>query len=95
MLLAAAHGAGKLPPALGKPRKQLHDLVDAAAPFAAGNQEAAKLDIFLDRHVREQMPAFRHQRETLSHASRHRGAGDVFAIEFDGAAVGDNAGDCL
>ena len=41
------------------------------------------------------MPPFGHQRETLCHAIRDRGAGNVLAVEFDGAAIGDDAGDCL
>ena len=87
LLLAAGQRAGLLALALGKPREQREDLIEAIGISARRTfGKRAHFEIFGDAHGREQLPALRHQRETARRLGVARQVGDVLAFERDLAA---------
>ncbi len=67
LLLAAAHRAGELARPLGQFREAL---VGAPHPFGTlggGREPAAQLQVLLDRHLAEELPALGHQRDAAVH----------------------------
>jgi hypothetical protein len=66
LLLAAAEAAGELPSPLAQHRESLVGQVEIARDLLAGERpERAQQQVLFDRQLREEAPAFRHQRTVL------------------------------
>ena len=99
--LAAAHGVGGLPHALGEPGEQRNDPLEVLRGAAAGpGREGAELEVVVHRQVGEDAAVLRHQRQPgLDHPVRRQRSqvdlteGDARARQMrDHAAHGLEAG---
>ena len=84
LLLTVRQRASNLLPALRETRELLEDAVHVDGDFPpVGPQVAAHLEVFGDRHVRENVAAFRTMRDAERENFPRRRVGDVLPVEND------------
>ena len=88
LLFAAGQGACHLSAALLQPGEALVHIRDAVIKLRRGAGEGSHLQVFLHRHLEEDLPALRHQSQTLGDDLMGRGAPQALAQELDGAGMG-------
>ena len=67
LLLAAAHRAGELVAPLFETREQAEHLAHPRLALVPRGEVTAELEVLAHRHLREELPPLRHQREPLRH----------------------------
>src|SRR5262249_56569743 len=91
LLLAAAHRAGELAPALAEAGKQRERALQPRGALVAGEEPAAELEVLEHRHPREEVPSLGDQDETSADRRGGPSRRPLLAVERRAAAAPEPA----